>query len=175
MTDTGAGGVEADVAQSVGEAVSEAVGEAVGEAGGVEANSAAAGVGAEGDRAGACKGGAESDVVEVVEVVDIDDPRLEVYRDLKVYLLYSFLCRVSLPTRSHRVCLVCLVAKAQKVDGRKAGRFVAEGPETIKVLLQSNFAVTSLFLKASVFERLRPDIEKVCPYGLHYSHHCHRL
>jgi tRNA G18 (ribose-2'-O)-methylase SpoU len=47
-----------------------------------------------------------------------------------------------------------------KENGEKSsGLFVAEGPETIKLLLESDLIIESLLLKTSVHERLKKDIE----------------
>lgn len=59
-----------------------------------------------------------SDTATVVKVTVADDPLVEVYRDLKNHKLES-----------------------------RRGIFIAEGPETIKMLLRSEQMVQSLFLK----------------------------
>ena len=39
-----------------------------------------------------------------------------------------------------------------------SGRFIAEGPETLKVLLKSDTRIVSLLLKQSIYDRLSEDI-----------------
>ena len=46
-----------------------------------------------------------------------------------------------------------------EASSSKSGIFVAEGPETIKMLLRSNTLIESLLLKESVHNRLQDDIE----------------
>ena len=59
------------------------------------------------------------------------DPRLDSYRNLK-----------------------------DSSDRRRQGKFIAEGPETISLLLKSDVRIKSLLLKPTVFEKLRPAIEQ---------------
>ena len=63
------------------------------------------------------------------------DPRLDSYRNLK-----------------------------DSSDRRRQGKFIAEGPETISLLLKSDVRIESLLLKPTVFEKLRPAINTFLVY-----------
>jgi tRNA G18 (ribose-2'-O)-methylase SpoU len=64
-------------------------------------------------------------------VTDIDDPELQCYRDLQ-----------------------------NAGDAVRDGRFIAEGPETIKMLLRSDHEVVSVLLKPSIYHKLKDEISK---------------